>query len=50
MSAFHRPTANGSIIDASTINVTFPDDRTNIGRLESPNVISWSDGTFWTKL
>lgn len=50
MSAFHRPTARGSIIDASTISMTFPDDRTNIGRLESPNVIRWSDGSFWTKL
>jgi hypothetical protein len=50
MSAFHRPTAHGSIIDASTISVTFPDDRTNIGRLESPNAIRWSDNTLWTKL
>jgi hypothetical protein len=30
--------------------MTFPDDRTNTGRLESPNVIRWSDGSFWTKL
>jgi hypothetical protein len=50
MSAFHRPTAHGSIIDASTISMTFPDDRTNIGRLESPNAIRWSDNTLWTKL
>ncbi len=50
MSAFRRPTAHGSVIDASTISVTFPDDRTNTGRLESPNVIRWSDGSFWTKL
>ena len=50
MSAFHRPTAHGSITGATTISMTFPDGPTNTGRLESPNVIRWSDGSFWTKL
>jgi hypothetical protein len=50
MSAFGRPTAHGSVIDSSTISVTFPDDRTNTGRLLSPNSILWSDNTLWTKI
>jgi len=36
MSAFNRPAANGSIVDASTITVTFPDDATHTGQLLPP--------------
>ncbi len=50
MSAFHRPTATGFVINSTTISMTFPDDRTNTGRLESPNTIRWSDNSLWTKL
>jgi hypothetical protein len=50
MSAFGRPTARGAVTSSSTITVTFPDDRTNTGRLVSPNRIQWSDNTFWLKL
>jgi hypothetical protein len=50
MSAFHRPTAKGSIVDSSTITVTFPDDKTYTGQLQSPNKIIWSNGSVWTKI
>jgi hypothetical protein len=48
MSEFGRPDANGSIIDSSTITVTFPDDGTYTGKLEKhPTRINWSNGTVW---
>jgi hypothetical protein len=50
MSAYNRPAASGSIIDRSTIAVTFPDDATYIGNLQPPNTIRWSNGSAWTKL
>lgn len=50
MSAFNRPAANGSIVDASTITVTFPDDATYTGQLLPPNTIRWSNGSAWTKV
>jgi len=50
MSAFHRPPAHGSIVNASTISVTFPDDATFTGTLQAPNRIRWSNGTVWTKV
>ncbi len=50
MSAYHRPPAHGSIIDGTTITVTFPDDGTYTGKLELPNVIAWSNGSAWTKV
>jgi hypothetical protein len=50
MSAFGRPTAHGSILDASTITVTFPDDRIYTGKLEQPNTIRWSNGTVWKRV
>jgi hypothetical protein len=49
MSDFDRPTAHGSIVDASTITVTFPDDKTYTGQLVSPNTIRWSNGSTWTR-
>jgi hypothetical protein len=50
MSAFNRPTANGSIVSGSTIKVTFPDDATYTGTLHAPNRIVWSNGSVWTKV
>lgn len=49
MSDFDRPTAQGTIIDSSTITVTFPDDRAYTGTLISPSTIRWSNGSTWTK-
>jgi hypothetical protein len=39
MSAWGRPAAHGSVVDGSTIRVTFPDDATYTGTLLEPNVI-----------
>ena len=50
MSAFHRPTANGSVSNSSTISVTFPDDKTYTGTLIQPNTIQWSNGSAWHKV
>jgi hypothetical protein len=50
MSAHNRPAATGSIIDDSTIAVTFPDDATYLGELQPPNTIRWSNGSAWTKV
>ncbi|MGB9180125.1 MAG: hypothetical protein WCB68_12835 [Pyrinomonadaceae bacterium] len=50
MSAYHRPAAHGSIIDGSTITVTFPDDATYTGKLQPPNTIRWSNGSAWRKI
>lgn len=50
MSAFGRPTAHGSIVDGSTITVTFPDDATYTGSLQPPGTIRWSNGSAWTKV
>lgn len=50
MSAFHRPLATGSVLNPSVILVTFPDDRTHAGNLESPNRIRWDNGSVWTRL
>jgi hypothetical protein len=50
MSAYRRPSASGSIVDASTITVTFPDDKTYTGKLQPPNTILWSNGSTWTKI
>ena len=49
MSDFDRPTAQGTIINNSTITVTFPDDHTYTGTLISPRTIRWSNGSTWTK-
>jgi hypothetical protein len=50
MSAFHRPTAHGSVIDTTHITVTFPDDTTYTGQLLAPRTILWSNNSTWTKL
>jgi len=50
MSAYNRPSAHGSIVDNSTITVTFPDDATYTGKLQSPKTIRWSNGSAWTKV
>jgi hypothetical protein len=50
MSAFGRPTAHGTVVDGSSITVTFPDDKTYTGQLQSPNKIRWSNGSVWTKV
>lgn len=50
MSAYHRPAARGSIVDGSTITVTFPDDATYTGTLQPPNTMGWSNGSAWTKI
>lgn len=50
MTAYNRPAAHGSIVDASTITVTFPDDASYTGRLQAPNTIRWSNGTSWLKV
>ncbi len=50
MSAQHRPTAHGSIIDNQTISVTFPDDATYSATLRAPGTIRWSNGSAWTKV
>jgi hypothetical protein len=50
MSAFGRPPAHGSVIDAQTITVTFSDDATFTGQLVPPGTIAWSNQTSWTKL
>jgi hypothetical protein len=50
MSSFGRPTAHGSIVDGSTITVTFPDDQTYTGQLQPPKTIRWSNGSAWTKV
>ena len=43
MSAFNRPTAHGSIVNGSTITVSFPDGGTYAGELQPPNIIRWSN-------
>jgi hypothetical protein len=50
MSAYARPLAHGSVIDADDITVTFSDDATFSGRLAPPGTIAWSNQTSWTKL
>jgi hypothetical protein len=50
MSAYKRPTAHGSVIDAQDIKVTFTDGGTFTGRLTPPKTITWSNQTAWTKM
>jgi hypothetical protein len=50
MSAYHRPAAHGSVLDSSDISVSFPDDKTYIGKLQPPNTIHWSNNSAWTKV
>jgi hypothetical protein len=50
MSAFGRPTAHGTVVNNSTISVTFPDAGTVTGQLLAPNEILWSNHSLWTKI
>jgi len=50
MSAYKRPTAHGSVIDASNITITFPDDKVYTGKVGVPNSIRWSNNSAWTKV
>ncbi len=50
MSAYNRPAAHGTIVDATTITVTFPDDATYTGTLQPPNRINWLNGSAWVKV
>jgi phospholipase C len=50
MSASHRPTASGSVLDSTHISVNFPDDKTYAGVLQAPNLIKWSNNSSWTKV
>ena len=50
MSASHRPTASGRVLDSTHISVNFPDDKTYTGVLQAPNVIKWSNNSSWTKV
>ena len=49
MSDFDRSNATGSIVNTSTIKVTFPDDQAYTGQVTAPNKITWSNGSVWTK-
>ena len=50
MSASHRPAASGPVLDSTHISVNFPDDKTYVGVLQTPNVIKWSNNSSWTKV
>jgi hypothetical protein len=51
MSDFDRPDAHGSIVDASTITVTFPDDKTLTGNIQPPQTIRWpSNNSSWSRV
>jgi hypothetical protein len=50
MSKFGRPAAKGSITGWTSIEVTFPDDRTYTGELVGPGTIRWSNNSTWTKI
>ncbi len=50
MSASHRPTASGSVLNSTQISVNFPDDKTYTAVLQAPNIIKWSNNSSWTKV
>jgi hypothetical protein len=50
MSYARRPNATGSVIDASSILVTFPDADTYIGTFVAPTLLQWSNGSTWRKV
>jgi hypothetical protein len=50
MSYARRPNATGSVIDASSILVTFPDADTYIGTFVTPTLLRWSNGSTWRKV
>jgi hypothetical protein len=47
MRRYNRPNATGRVIDASTIEVNFPDDATFTGKLDGQGNLNWSNGTVW---
>jgi hypothetical protein len=50
MSAYHRPTAVGTLVDGSTAHITFPDDKTYTVAIVAPNTLRFSNNTTWTKI
>lgn len=49
LSLENRPDGYGFMIDAKTIQIIFPDDRSYTGTIENNNTIHWSNNTVWTK-
>jgi len=50
MSYARRPNGVGTVLDASSIIVTFPDADTYIGTFLSPTVLRWNNGAQWQKV
>jgi len=50
MSYAHRPNGVGTVLDASSIVVRFPDADTYIGTFLSPTVLRWNNGAQWQKV
>jgi hypothetical protein len=50
MSYAHRPTAFGTVVDATTIVVRFPDAGTITGTLQGTGTIRWNNGSRWQKV
>ncbi len=49
MSKGNRPNATGKVIDAKTITVTHPDDKTYTGVLVNKDQIDWGNDNIWTR-
>lgn len=49
LSLENRPDGFGYMVDAKTIEIVFPDDRSYTGKIENNNTIRWSNNTVWTK-
>jgi hypothetical protein len=47
MRRYNRPNATGRVVNASTIEVNFPDDSTFTGILDGQGHLNWSNGTVW---
>lgn len=50
MSHARRPNATGTVLDASRIVVTFPDENTYLGTFVTPTSLHWSGGEVWQKV
>jgi len=50
MSSQNRPAASGFVVNPSTIFVSFPDNASFLGTLQSPNLLRWSNGSVWEKV
>lgn len=50
MSYARRPNGVGTVLDGTSIVVTFPDADTYIGTFLSPTVLRWSNGAQWQKV